>query len=52
MYGAPVREVARALRPGGEYLLVAVGAVGARELIRSQLGAAGLREPEEYRCVA
>ncbi len=52
VYGAPVREVARALRPGGEYLLVAVGAVGARELIRSQLGAAGLREPEEYRCVA
>lgn len=52
VYETPVRHVAGALRPSGEYLLVAVGAAGARELIRSQLDAAGLREPEDYRCVA
>jgi len=32
-----------------EYLLVAVGAAGARELIRDELAARGRREPDDYR---
>jgi GT2 family glycosyltransferase len=53
IYGAPVRdarEVAREER--GSYLLVAVGAAGARELIREELADAGFREPRDFRCVA
>jgi glycosyltransferase involved in cell wall biosynthesis len=52
IYGAKVwdaREVARRL---DGYLLVAVGAAGARELIREELEDAGLREPGDFRCVA
>ncbi|MEE9244925.1 MAG: glycosyltransferase [Gemmatimonadota bacterium] len=50
----PVRDARRLDGRGGgdPYILVAVGASGARELIRGQLTAAGRREPEDYRCVA
>jgi hypothetical protein len=50
--GAPVisyREVARAR---GLPLLVAVGAPGARALIRAELSRAGFQELSDYRCVA
>jgi hypothetical protein len=39
-------------RARGLPLLVAVGAPGARELIRAELGRAGFREGDEFRCVA
>ena len=45
----------RATRSGasrGLPLLVAVGAPGARHLIRAELARAGFREPDEFRCVA
>lgn len=48
--GAPV-EGPEGLRPE-EYLLVAVGARGAREKIRAELAARGLTEPEDYRTMA
>jgi cellulose synthase/poly-beta-1,6-N-acetylglucosamine synthase-like glycosyltransferase len=51
--GAPVvayEEVGRRAR--GLPLLVAVGAPGARELIRAELRRAGFEEPRDFRCVA
>jgi glycosyltransferase involved in cell wall biosynthesis len=50
--GAPVASYEEVGRVRGLPLLVAVGAPGARELIRAELGRAGLREVEDYRCVA
>lgn len=52
IYGAPVLDAAEAGRRRDAYLLVAVGAPGARALIRDELRAAGLEEPRDYRCVA
>jgi len=48
--GAPVVSVDRLSRE--HYLLVAVGAAGAREEIRAYLAAAGWREPDHYRTMA
>jgi hypothetical protein len=50
--GAPVVSYEEVGRARGLPLLVAVGAPGARELIRAELGGAGFREVEDYRCVA
>lgn len=50
--GAPVVGYEEVARARGLPLLVAVGAPGARELIRAELGRAGFREVEDYRCVA
>ena len=50
--GAPVVSYEEVSRARGLPLLVAVGAPGARELIRAELGRAGFREVDEYRCVA
>ena len=50
LLGAPV-EAPEALRRE-EYLLVAVGTAGARELIRAELAERGWREPEDYRTMA
>jgi glycosyltransferase involved in cell wall biosynthesis len=50
--GAPVVGYEEVSRARGLPLLVAVGAPGARELIRAELGRAGFREVEDYRCVA
>ena len=50
LLGAPVQG-RDALRRD-EYLLVAVGAAGARELIRAELAERGWREPEHYRTMA
>lgn len=50
--GAPVREARNIERDCDGYLLVAVGAPGARELIREQLERAGFEEPRDYCCVA
>lgn len=52
IYGAPVRDARDAAAHRGTYILVAVGAAGARELIREQLDGSGFREPGDYRCVA
>ena len=52
VYNIPIRDTAELTGPGEAYLLVAVGAPGARALIRDQLGRRGFREPEHYRCVA
>ncbi len=52
IYDAPVWDAREVARRREGYLLVAVGAAGARELIREQLAEAGLREPEDYRCLA
>jgi glycosyltransferase involved in cell wall biosynthesis len=52
IYGAPVRDAHDVIRHRDTYLLVAVGAAGARELIRQQLDRAGFKEPEDYRCAA
>ena len=52
IYGAPVHRAGEISRFRGEYLLVIVGAPGARGLIREQLAAAGLQEPRDFRCVA
>jgi hypothetical protein len=49
---APVVGVAEIHRARGLPLLVAVGAAGARELIRGELARAGLVELRDYRCVA
>jgi hypothetical protein len=50
--GAPVRsyEAVEGLR--GLPLLVAVGAPGARELIRAELGRRGFEELRDFRCVS
>ncbi len=50
--GAPVVSYEEVHRARGLPLLVAVGAPGARDLIRAELGRAGFREPDEFRCVA
>ncbi len=50
--GAPVRSFEEAERARGLPLLVAVGAPGARELIRAELGRRGFVEVRDYRCVA
>lgn len=50
--GAPVLAFREAPRFRGVPILVAVGAPGARELIRAELGAMGLLELRDYRCVA
>lgn len=50
--GAPVVSFEEVERARGLPLLVAVGAPGARELIRAELSRAGFREGDEYRCVA
>lgn len=52
IHGAPVRDARALARTSDEYLLVAVGAAGARTLIRERLAAEGWREPRDYRCVA
>jgi len=50
--GAPVVGWDEVGRARGLPLLVAVGAPGARDLIRAELGRAGFRELDDYRCVA
>jgi len=50
--GAPVVSYEQVGRARGLPLLVAVGAPGARGLIRAELARAGLREVDDYRCVA
>ena len=50
--GAPVVSCEEAARARGLPLLVAVGAAGARELIRAELGRRGFEEIRDYRCVA
>jgi glycosyltransferase involved in cell wall biosynthesis len=50
--GAPVVSWEEARRARGLPLLVAVGAPGARDLIREALAREGFREPEDFRCVA
>jgi glycosyl transferase family 2 len=50
--GAPVVGPEDVGRARGLPLLVAVGAPGARELIRAELSRAGFSEPRDYRCVA
>jgi S-adenosylhomocysteine hydrolase len=50
--GAPVISFEEAERARGLPLLVAVGAPGARELIRAELGRRGFVETRDYRCVA
>ncbi len=52
IYDAPVLDAAEASGRRDAYLLVAVGAPGARALIRDELGAAGLEEPRDFCCVA
>lgn len=50
--GAPVVSYREVARFRGVPLLVAVGAPGARELIRAELARAGFEEPRDFRCVA
>jgi glycosyltransferase involved in cell wall biosynthesis len=50
--GAPVVSYEEVHRARGLPLLVAVGAPGARDLIRAELAKAGFREPDDFRCVA
>jgi len=50
--GAPVIGWDQLARARGLPLLVAVGAPGARDLIRAELSAAGWEEPRDFRCVA
>lgn len=50
--GVPVFDAIEASQRRDAYLLVAVGAPGARELIREELAAVGLEEPGDYCCVA
>jgi GT2 family glycosyltransferase len=50
--GAPVLAYSEAPRFHGTLILVAVGAPGARELIRVECGRMGLLELRDYRCVA
>lgn len=52
VYGAPVEDAGAVARYRDTYLLVAVGATGARALIREQLTEAGFQEPSDYCCVA
>ena len=50
--GAPVISWEEIHRARGLPLLVAVGAPGARDLIRAELARAGFREPADFRCVS
>ena len=50
--GVPVHAYDEAERARGLPLLVAVGAPGARDLIRAELGRRGFEETRDYRCVA
>jgi len=50
--GAPVHAYEDVARLRGLPLLVAVGAPGARELIRAELGKRGFEELRDFRCVA
>jgi cellulose synthase/poly-beta-1,6-N-acetylglucosamine synthase-like glycosyltransferase len=50
--GAPVLPYTEARRARGLPLFVAVGAAGARELIRAELARQGFEELIDYRCVA
>jgi hypothetical protein len=50
--GAPVIGYEEVHRARGLPLLVAVGAPGARDLIRAELARSGLREIADFRCVA
>jgi GT2 family glycosyltransferase len=50
--GAPVHAFEEVERLRGLPLLVAVGAPGARELIRAELDGRGFQELRDYRCVA
>jgi glycosyltransferase involved in cell wall biosynthesis len=50
--GAPVLSYQQADRARGLPLLVAVGAPGARDLIRAELARQGWQEPRDFRCVA
>jgi len=50
--GAPVYPYSEARRARGLPLLVAVGAAGARDLIRAELERQGFEELRDYRCVA
>lgn len=52
IHGAPVLDARHVGRYRDAYLLVCVGAPGARELIRAQLAAAGFHEPGAFRCLA
>jgi glycosyltransferase involved in cell wall biosynthesis len=52
LLGAPVVSYEEAARARGLPLLVAVGAPGARDLIRAELGRQGFEEVRDYRCVA
>jgi len=50
--GAAVVSYEEVHRARGLPLLVAVGAPGARDLIRAELARAGFSEPDDFRCVA
>ena len=50
--GVRILPHTEAARFRGTPILVAVGAPGARELIRAELAGAGLAEPRDFRCVA
>jgi GT2 family glycosyltransferase len=50
--GAPILAYTEAARFRGTPILVAVGAPGARDLIRAELRTAGLEELRDFRCVA
>jgi len=52
IHGAPVHDARRIGATLDAFLLVAVGAAGARQLIRGELKSLGLGEPADYRCVA
>jgi GT2 family glycosyltransferase len=49
---APIVSYEQVESVRGLPLLVAVGAPGARDLIRAELASRGFREPEEFRCVS
>jgi len=50
--GAPIHAFGEAPRFRGTPILVAVGAPGARDLIRAELGRMGFAELRDYRCVS
>jgi hypothetical protein len=50
--GAPVHHFEQVEKLRGLPMLVAVGAAGARQLIRTELGKRGFVELRDYRCVA
>ncbi len=52
IYGTPVRDAREVEHHRDAFLLVAVGAPGAREFIRERLDEAGFGEPIDYRCAA